>query len=346
MILLQCDYLEGAHPKIIENLVKTNLEQTAGYSVDEYTKKAKELIKEFLNNDDVDVHLLVGGTQTNKTVISSILKPYQGVISADTGHIATHETGTIEASGHKVLTIPHTQGKIFAKDIKAVLKAHFDDELREHDVQPGLVYISNPTESGTIYTKQELIDIKAVCSEYNTPLYLDGARMGYALASPKNDILPSDYAKYCDAFYIGGTKVGALFGEAVVIVNDKYKKDFRYFIKQNGGLFAKGRLLGIQFKTLFEDNLYTDISKNAVDLAIKLKEALLSFGVKELFSSYTNQQFFILENDVIKALANKYTFETWQVIDSTYTAVRICTSWATKKEDIDSLIKDFEKVLK
>ncbi len=338
MILLQCDYQEGAHPKIIENLTKTNFEQTPGYSVDIYTQKAKEAIKNRFNCKDADIHLLVGGTQTNKTVISSILKKYQGVISADTGHISTHETGTIEASGHKVLTLPHTDGKIFAKDIKAKLHHHENDGTKEHDVQPGMVYISNPTESGTIYTKKELMDIKAVCSEYDIPLYLDGARMGYALASPENDIMPEDYSKYCDVFYIGATKVGALFGEAVVITNDKYKKDFRYHIKQNGGLFAKGRLLGIQFLTLFEDGLYEEISKNAVSLAYKIKEEFQKMGIELLFNSPTNQQFFIIEDSLLGKIEEKFKFEFWNKHSTTHTAVRVCTSWATKNEDIDNLI--------
>ncbi len=345
MILLQCDYAEGAHEKIIENLVKTNMEQTPGYSNDIYSQKAKEAIKKFFSCPDADVHLLVGGTQTNKTVISSILKKYQGVISADTGHISTHETGTIEASGHKVLTIPHTDGKIFAKEVRELLALHFESDGAEHEVQPGMVYISNPTENGTLYTKKELVDLKEVCIEYDIPLYLDGARMGYGLVSPDNDIQPEDYSKYCDIYYIGATKVGALFGEAVVITNDIYKRDFRYHIKQNGGLFAKGRLLGIQFLTLFEDGLYTKISENAVNLAYLLKEEFQKAGIELLFNSPTNQQFFILKNDLLKKLEENYSFQFWNKVDENHSAVRICTSWATKEEDIRKLISDLNSLI-
>ncbi len=219
-----------------------------------------------------------------------------------------------------------------------MLELHFSLGNREHEVQPGMVYISNPTESGTLYTKQELVNLKAVCDEFDIPLFLDGARLGYALASPDNDILPEDYSKYCDVYYIGGTKVGALFGEAVVITNDRYKKDFRYYIKQVGGLFAKGRILGIQFLTLFEDGLYTEISKNAVDLAYLIKSEFQKAGIPLLFNSPTNQQFFIIEDTLLQKLQEKFQFEFWHKEDETHTAVRICTSWATKEEDVRDLI--------
>ncbi len=338
MVLLQCDYQEGTHPRILDAIVKTNFEQTPGYSTDIYSDKAKEAIKKTFNCPNADVHILVGGTQTNKTVIGSLLKKHQGVISADTGHVATHESGAIESSGHKVITIPHIEGKIFAKEVRDMLSLHYSLGNREHEVQPGMVYISNPTENGTLYTKKELHDLKEVCDEYDIPLFLDGARLGYALASPDNDIQPEDYSKYCDIYYIGGTKVGALFGEAVVITNDRYKKDFRYHIKQNGGLFAKGRLLGIQFLTLFEDGLYQEISKNAIDLAYLIKKEFQSFGIKLLFDSPTNQQFFIIENSLLAKIEEKFLFQFWHKEDENHTAVRVCTSWATKKEDIDELI--------
>ncbi len=343
MIRFACDYLEGAHPKILERLVETNMEQTSGYGVDPHCDRARTLIKEACQCPTADVHFLVGGTQTNKTVIASILRPYQGVISAHTGHINIHETGAIEATGHKVLSIFSETGKLSATQVEKMYLEHLDSGNAEHMVQPAMVYISNPTENGTIYYKNELEELSSICKKYNLPLFLDGARLGYGLCAKDNDLTLADIARLCDVFYIGGTKVGALFGEAVVITNDALKKDFRYFIKQNGGMLAKGRLLGIQFETLFEDNLYFEISKHAIDLAMHVKECLEKNGYEVLIPSTTNQQFPILEDSLLEALSEKYAFDYWERKDETHSVVRICTSWATKEEHIKELLKDLEK---
>ena len=296
MIQFQCDYEEGACPQILERLVETNLEQTVGYSEDEYCKQAREKIKKACDAPEADVHFLVGGTQTNYVVIRSILRPYQGVISAVTGHINVHETG--------------------------------------------MVYISHPTENGTIYSKSELQELYATCKELGLPLFMDGARMGYGLMSEKSDMTLADIAANTDVFYIGGTKVGALFGEAVVITKSALKKDFRYCMKQSGAMLAKGRLLGIQFDTLFTDDLYFKIAAHADKLAMKLKNAFLEKGYKMYFDSYTNQQYPILSKKDREKLAQKYQFSFWEQIDEDYAAVRFCTSWATSEEAIDELIQD------
>ena len=340
MIQFQCDYEEGACPQILERLVETNLEQTVGYSEDEYCKQAREKIKKACDAPEADVHFLVGGTQTNYVVIRSILRPYQGVISAVTGHINVHETGAVEATGHKVLALPSKDGKITASQVRAYYDAHWNDADHEHIVQPGMVYISHPTENGTLYTKKELADLHEVCRKYGMLLFLDGARLGYGLMAETNDITLADLAKYTDVFYIGGTKVGALFGEAVVITNRALKKDFRYMIKQNGGMLAKGRLLGIQFDTLFTDDLYFKISAHADELAMKLKKIFLEKGYGLRYDSYTNQQFPILPDSHIEKLKEKYVFEFWEKVSDTESAVRFCTSWATKPEVVDELIRD------
>ena len=340
MIQFQCDYEEGACPQILERLVETNLEQTVGYSEDEYCKQAREKIKKACDAPEADVHFLVGGTQTNYVVIRSILRPYQGVISAVTGHINVHETGAVEATGHKVLALPSKDGKITASQVRAYYDAHWNDADHEHIVQPGMVYISHPTENGTLYTKKELADLHEVCRKYGMLLFLDGARLGYGLMAETNDITLADLAKYTDVFYIGGTKVGALFGETVVITNRALKKDFRYMIKQNGGMLAKGRLLGIQFDTLFTDDLYFKISAHADELAMKLKKIFLEKGYSLRYDSYTNQQFPILPDSHIEKLKEKYVFEFWEKVSDTESAVRFCTSWATKPEVVDELIRD------
>ncbi|WP_455716711.1 threonine aldolase family protein [Anaerosporobacter sp.] len=344
MIRFECDYAEGAHPLIMQQLIDTNEEQTPGYGVDSYCDKAREYIKAKCEHDDIDVHFLVGGTQTNLTVIASTLRPYQGVIAAESGHINGHETGAIEATGHKVLTIPSTDGKIRADQIDKICIEHKEDGSREHLVQPAMVYISFPTETGTIYSRKELLEIKQVCEEHGIPLFLDGARMGYGLASPQNDVTLKDITDCCDVFYIGGTKVGALFGEAVVIKNESLKKDFRYCMKQRGGLLAKGRLLGIQFETLFEENLYFDIAKHAVDLALMIRKAFEEKGYEFLYDSTTNQQFPIIPNEKLEVLEKNYCFTFWGKIDENKCAIRICTSWATKKENVEKLIQDINKL--
>lgn len=345
MIHFECDYAEGAHEKIMHRLLETNLEQTSGYGMDEYCQKATKLIKEACNAKDSDIHFLVGGTQANKVMIASILRPHQGVISAQSGHIANDEAGAIEATGHKIITLPCQGGKIKALDILSVYEKYWNDPSYEHKVQPGLIYISHPTENGILYTKKELKELNSVAKKCDLPLIMDGARLGYALASPGNDLSLADIAELCDMFYIGGTKVGALFGEAVVISNNKYKKDFRSIIKQNGAMLAKGRLLGIQFETLFTDNLYLEISKNAVSQALKIKKAFQDKSVPLLHDSVSNQQFVILTTEQKNKLKNKYLFSSWgQQHSDTENSYRFCTSWATKAEDVDELIADIKKL--
>lgn len=344
MIRFENDYTEGAHERILKRLIETNEEQTPGYGMDEHCEKAREYIRNECEAPEADIHFLVGGTQTNTTIIASILRPYQGAIAAESGHIATHETGAIESTGHKVLTLPSEDGKITAEQVKELCDAHWNDASPEHSVQPGLVYISNPTEYGTIYSKAELESLHAVCAERDLPLVLDGARLGYGLASPANDSTLADYARLCDVFYIGGTKIGALFGEAVVITNDALKKDFRYCIKQGGGLLAKGRLLGIQFETLFEDGLYYDMSEHAVGLAMKLRRAFIDNGFAMRFDSTTNQQFPVLPAYVLEELGKKYSFSFWEKVDETHSAVRFCTSWSTKEEHVDRLVHDLHEI--
>ncbi len=343
MIRFDCDYTEGAHPQIIKRIAETNFEQTCGYGLDDYSNSAREKIKLACENTNIDVHFLVGGTQANTVVISSILRPHQGIISADTGHIATHESGAIESTGHKVLSIENSEGKISATQVEKMIVDHKNDVTKEHCVQPGMVYISFPSESGTLYTKEELSDLYTLCQKYDIPLFIDGARMGYGLLAETNNCTLKDICDLCDVFYIGGTKVGALFGEAVVIKKESLKKDFRYLIKRHGGLLAKGRLLGIQFDTLFSDNLYYQISKHAIDMAIKIKKAAVKLNYTLYADSYTNQQFIILSNTQLSQLEKKYAFALWEKHEDT-SVVRICTSWATKEENVDQLISDLKKV--
>ena len=279
MIQFQCDYNEGAHPQILQRLAETNMEQTIGYGEDKYCEEARELIRKACDDSEIDVHFLVGGTQTNTTVIAHTLRPYQGVISAKSGHINVHETGAIEATGHKVLAIDSADGKLSAEQIEEAMQAHQNEDGPEHMVQPGMVYISMPTEVGTIYTSDELRAISQVCNKYDLPLFVDGARLGYGLCSPQSDLTLPLLTQLADVFYIGGTKVGALFGEAVVIRNERMKRDFRYSIKRHGGMLAKGRLLGIQFATLFTDGLYMHIAQHAIDQAMRIKSALQSKGM-------------------------------------------------------------------
>lgn len=339
-IRFECDYGEGAHPRVMERLMETNMEQTPGYGEDRFCESAAEKIRKLCEMEDAAVHFLVGGTQTNLTVISSLLRPHQGVIAAATGHINVHETGAIEACGHKVLGVPEKEGKLTADQILQVCQEHWADSSHEHIVQPGMVYLSFPTELGTLYSKKELEEISAVCRRQRLPLFIDGARLGYGLMSEKNDISIKELARLCDVFYIGGTKVGALFGEAVVITNRELTRDFRYIIKQKGGMLAKGRLLGIQFDALLENGLYFDIAKEADRLAMKLRRALEAKGYPLLVDSFTNQQFPILPDEEIARLSEKYAFSHWAKIDEDHTAVRFCTSWATREEQVDSLIGD------
>lgn len=318
--------------------METNFEQTVGYGEDHYCEAARAAVRKAVGREDVDVHFLVGGTQANATVISSILRPYQGVLCATTGHINVHETGAIEHGGHKVLALEAADGLLSAALIREAVEAHYAEDGPEHTVQPGMVYISFSSEVGTVYSLSQLREISAVCREYGLPLFIDGARMGYGLASEGCDVSLADIAALADVFYLGGTKQGALFGEAVVIVNDALKKDFRYCIKQNGGMLAKGRLLGIQFLTLFEDGLYFQLSEHAVSQAMRIRDAFKSKGFGFLVQSPSNQQFPILDNATMERLSSDFLFSFWQKVDDTHTAVRFCTSWATRPEAVDALI--------
>lgn len=345
MIRFECDYSEGACTEILKRLAETNFCQTPGYGEDEFCARARAYIRRECGREDVDVHFLVGGTQANAVVIAAALRPHQGAIAAATGHINVHESGAIEALGHKVLAVPGKgDGKLYAEDVAAVICGHFNDETHEHMVQPGLVYISFPTENGTLYTKAELTALWEVCQKYHVYLYIDGARLGYGLASQENDLTMTDIAGLCDAFYIGGTKVGALFGEAVILSNESLKKDFRYIMKQRGAMLAKGRLLGLQFETLFENGLYNEISRHAVAMAMEIKAAFRKKNIPFLFESPTNQQFPILDRRQREILAQKYAFSFWCDVDGERSAVRFCTSWATKEEHVRALTADIERL--
>ena len=350
MIKFDCDYLEGCHPAILDLLAKTNLEQTDGYGCDKYCEKARRMILKACGfagkrgKNVPEIHFLVGGTQTNTTVIASILRPHHGVVAAVTGHINVHETGAIESTGHKVLALPSKDGKLSAEQLEKYVVSCENDCNYEHIVQPGMVYISFPTENGTIYSKSELSAIYNVCKKHGLPLFIDGARLGYGLAAGENDLTLPDMASLSDVFYIGGTKIGALFGEAVVITNNSFKKDFRNIIKQRGGMLAKGRLLGIQFMALFSDGLYFRLARHAVDAAEKIKAALEAKGIRFLFDSPTNQIFPIFSDETYEKLSKEFSFAFWEKTDSSHTAVRICTSWATKDKDVDKLVEYFNRI--
>lgn len=339
MLYFDSDYLEGAHISILEKLIATNLEQTPGYGMDTYCETARQKIRKTCDCPHAEVHFLVGGTQTNATVIDGLLKSYEGIIAADSAHIEVHEAGAIEFGGHKVITLPQYQGKLQANDIEDYLTKFYNDTSFEHMTIPGAVYISHPTEWGTLYSKQELSDLSDVCHKYNLPLFLDGARLGYGLASLNTDVTMQDIAKYCDVFYIGGTKVGALFGEAVVITKPNLIPHFFTIIKQHGALLAKGRLLGIQFDTLFTDNLYLTIAQNAIDKAEQLKTILKSKNYQFYLETDTNQQFVILDDDKMKQLREYISFSFWEKYDENHTVVRFATSWATPQSAIDKLKK-------
>ena len=346
MIRFNCDYSEGAHEKILARLIETNMEQTPGYGEDEYCYEAADMIRKEIGNPDAAVHFLVGGTQTNLIVIDAALRPHQGVIAADSGHIATHESGAIEGTGHKVMTIPSKDGTIWADEIKALWASQHYSQTAEHEVQPGMVYISFPTENGTLYTKKQLEDIYKVCRECGLLLFVDGARLGYGLMSPACDINMADLAANCDAFYIGGTKLGFLFGEALVITDKGLNRDFRYFIKHHGAMLAKGRLLGVQFGAAFKDGLYYDMAKNAIDLAMEVKKGVKEAGFEMLFDSYTNQQYVIMPDETVAELEKNYAFALWCKPTENTSCIRICTSWATKAEDVKALLEDIRKLSK
>lgn len=335
------DYSEGAHPRILNTLVETNLEQLEGYGEDQYSLEAVELIRQRIGRKDIDIHFLSGGTQTNLTAISAFLRPHEAAVAANTGHILVHEAGSVEATGHKVISMESKDGKLTCSHIKAALDAHTD----EHMVKPRLIYISNPTEVGSIYNKKELKEISEFCRGNGLYLFMDGARLGSALCSDENDLELSDVAGLVDAFYIGGTKNGALVGEALVICRDSLKEDFRFHMKQKGALLAKGRLLGIQFLELFRGDLYFDLARHANDMAYKLRKEISNAGFGFLVHSPSNQIFPILPNKLIEELQKKYDFYIWSKVDDSSSSIRLVTSWATKEEAVAAFVEDMKKAL-
>ena len=337
MISFESDYTNGAHPVILQKFMDTNDELLATYGFDKYSDSAKEKIKAACHCPDAEVHFLTGGTQTNAIVISTMLNDYEGVVAADTGHISAHEAGAIEYTGHKVLTVGQELGKIKADELEKYLDSFYSDENHEHMVFPGMVYISHPTEYGTLYGKRELEELSRVCRKYQIPLYMDGARLGYGLMSYDTDVTLADVAKYCDVFYIGGTKVGALCGEAVIFTKNNAPKHFMTMIKQHCALLAKGRLIGVQFDALFTDDLYFKISRHAIDMAEELKKVLQDKGCRFFIDSSTNQQFIIIEDSKLNSLKDKLRVSFWEKYDENHTVVRFATSWSTKLEDIEAL---------
>ena len=344
MIYFHNDYSEGCHEKVLEALTRTNLEQTPGYGTDDYCKEAAELIAKACGREELKVHFLVGGTQANLTVIAAALRPYQAAVCAVSGHINVHETGAVEATGHKVLGLPSADGKITAQQIRDLVAAHRANDSFEHENQPKMVYISNPTELGTLYSLKELEELSSACRDNGLYLFLDGARLGYGLVAQGNDVSLNDLARLCDVFYIGGTKVGALFGEAVVYANPVLAEDFRYMIKRQGGMLAKGRLLGVQFKALFENNLYFDIARHAVRMADKIRGVFDEMGVPYLVPGVTNQIFPILSDDFLAELGQNFMFTEMERVDERHRCVRFCTSWASTEENVDALCRELKRI--
>ena len=343
MFYFDTDYMAGAHPKVMERLLQTNAEQTVGYGNDPYTVRAKELVKQACSAPDARVYFLVGGTQTNSTVIDGVLERHEGVLAAESGHINVHESGAIEATGHKVLTLPSYDGKVKADDVRNFIRNFYSDDTYEHMVAPGMLYISFPTEYGTLYTLNELEDLSDACHSAGIPLFIDGARLGYGLAAEGNDVTLADIARLSDVFYIGGTKVGALFGEAVVITDPELMKHPVPLIKQHGALMAKGRLLGVQFEALFTDGLYHEIARGVVEKAIRIRDAFVAAGYKVEVNSPTNQQFFRLPNDVVDRLKENVSFEMWGPRGEMESVVRFVTGWKTTDAEIDQLISYISK---
>ena len=337
MVYFESDYVAGAHPEVMRRLAETNLECLPGYGADKYCERAKEKIRAAVGMPDAEVELLAGGTQTNAVVIASMLADWEGVVAAKTGHISAHEAGAVEYTGHKVLELPQRDGKIAASDLRELIENFRADENREHMVFPGMVYVSHPSEYGTLYSKAELGEISGVCREYGIPLFLDGARLGYALASPATDLTLPDVARLCDVFYIGGTKVGALCGEAVVFTRGKRPPHFLNAVKKRGALLAKGRLLGVQFDALFTDDLYFRIGRHAAAAAARLKKIFSERGFEFFIASDTNQQFVVLENSFMERLRERVTFGFWEKYDDAHTVVRFAVSWSTTDADLDGL---------
>ena len=345
MVSFESDYIAGAHPEVLRRLTETNTESLPGYGTDLYSERAKQKIRDAIGIPDADIFFLAGGTQTNAVVISTMLADYEGVVAAGTGHVSVHEAGAIEYTGHEVLELPQRDGKIDPQVLEDFLSAFYEDANHEHMTFPGMVYLSHPTEYGTLYSKEELGRIAALCRRYGIPLFLDGARLGYALASRETDLTLAEIAKVCDVFYIGGTKVGALCGEAVVFTKHNMPKHFLTSVKRRGALLAKGRLTGIQFDALFTDDLYMRISRHATDMAEKMKAILEAHGLPFLLRSPTNQQFVILENERMKKLEERVAFSFWEKADETHTVVRFATGWSTTEEDLkelDAALEDSE----
>ena len=337
MVSFESDYIAGAHPEILKRLSETNLEPLSGYGSDRYCESAKEKIRKACGAEQAEVEFLVGGTQANAVIISTMLSDYEGVVAAETGHVSTHEAGAIEYTGHEVLMVPQENGKIRTDALRSFLADFYADANHEHMVFPGMVYISHPTEYGTLYTKAEMEEISEICRAYGIPLYLDGARLGYGLMSRETDLTLPDIAGLCDVFYIGGTKVGALCGEAVVFTGNNRPPHFITSVKRRGALLAKGRLLGVQFDALFTDDLYFRIGRYAIDMAERLKEIIRDSGVPFYLESPTNQQFVILENERLKKLQEKVAVSFWEKYDETHTVIRLATSWSTTEDDLKAL---------
>ena len=338
MLYFANDYTEGACKEILDAFIRTNDEKLPGYGTDKYTLSAKEKIKKACKNDNADVYLLTVVTQTNAVVIDALLESYEGVVSPETGHINVHESGAIEFTGHKVLTLPQHEGKINSRELRKYIETFYNDQNHKHMVYPGMVYISHPTEYGTLYTKEDLMKISEVCRDYKIPLFVDGARLGYGLMSKNTDVTLELLCELCDVFYIGGTKIGALSGEAIVFTHNNAPKNFVTFIKQHGALLAKGRLLGVQFDTLFTDDLYFRISRHAIEMSEILKRELQEKGYRFYFESPTNQQFVIVENSKMEELSKRVVFSFWGKYDENHTVIRFATSWATKREDVEKLM--------
>ena len=338
MIYFDSDYMEGAHPEVMRRLMKTNLEHTVGYGEDPYSAHARQLIREACQAPEALVQFLIGGTQTNATVIDALLLRHQGVLAAETAHINVHESGAVEHSGHKVLTLPSHGGKVAPDEVELYITTFYSDDTYPHMVAPGMLYITQPTELGSIYSLAELESLSDICHRHHIPLYLDGARLGYGLMAEGADFTLADIARLCDVFYIGGTKVGALFGEAVVAPHPERLPYFFELVKQHGALLAKGRLQGIQFETLFTDGLYQRIARHAVEQALRIRDAFVARGIRVAFPSPTNQQFFVLPNTLMDRLRQEVSFENWGPRGADETTVRFVTSWATTPEDVDHLI--------
>lgn len=344
MVSFESDYIAGAHPEVLRKLAETNLEALSGYGTDPYCESAKQKIRDLIGIPDADIFFLAGGTQANAVVISTVLADCEGVVAAKTGHISTHEAGAVEYTGHEVLELPQTDGKIDPDTLDGYLSAFFADENHEHMTFPGMVYLSHPTEYGTLYSKAELAAISEICRKYRLSLFLDGARLGYALMSRETDLTIADIAALCDVFYIGGTKVGALCGEAVVFTKGNMPKHFLTSVKKRGALLAKGRLLGVQFDALFTDDLYFRIGRHAVDMAGRMKEIFRSHGVPFYIQSPTNQQFVVLENEQMNSLAEKIVFSFWEKKDEAHTVVRFATGWSTTENDLLALDKALNEI--